>query len=76
MKFYILTGCEIDLDDKTLKKTNKKGTYPLIVNATGDIIYPVGEKKLKFGKMLIPFLVTIIIETNLCYIYLQFISQS
>jgi len=36
------------LDHKTLQKLNAKGYYPLIVDAKGDIIYPVGEKKLKF----------------------------
>ena len=50
INLYAKTGCEIDLDDKTLQKHNSGGYYPLIVNATGDIIYPVGEKKLFFGK--------------------------
>ena len=50
INLYAKTGCEIDLDDKILQKHNSGGYYPLIVNATGDIIYPVGEKKLTFGK--------------------------
>ena len=49
MNFHILSGCEIDLEDEVLEKTNSRGYYPLIVDANGDIIYPVGEKKLKFG---------------------------
>ena len=45
-------GCEIDLENEKLQKLNGYGKYPLFVNATGDIIYPVGEPKLTFGKIL------------------------
>lgn len=41
-------ACEIDLDNKTLKHVNGKGRYPLFVDGYGDIIYPVGGRKLTF----------------------------
>ena len=42
--------CEIDLDDENLKELNtKKKIYPLIVDASGDIIYPTSQRKLIFG---------------------------
>ena len=42
--------CEIDLDDENLKELNtKEKIYPLIVDASGDIIYPTSQKKLVFG---------------------------
>ena len=51
-KDCILIGCKINLDNEKLQKINAEGKYPLIVDVAGDIIYPVGEKKLFFGKML------------------------
>ena len=53
LNFYIPAGCEIDLEDESLQTITRKGRYPLIVNASGDIIYPVREKKLKFGNIVI-----------------------
>jgi len=54
-------GCRFGPDDEVLKKTNSKGKYPQIVNASGDIIYPGGEKNLKFGMQKIIFFVTLIL---------------
>ena len=49
--FHTTEACEIDLDNKTLKHVNGKGRYPLFVDGYGDIIYPVGSRKLTFGKI-------------------------
>lgn len=49
--YFKTTGCEIDLENERLQKYNGYGKYPLFVNATGDIIYPVGGPKLTFGKI-------------------------
>ena len=43
-------GCEIKLDNGRLQRTNHKGKYPLLVNASGDIIYPTDGPKLRFSK--------------------------
>ena len=46
--------CEIDLDDENLKELNTiKKIYPLIVDASGDIIYPTSQKKLVFGTVFV-----------------------
>ena len=46
--------CEIDLDDENLKELNtKEKIYPLIVDASGDIIYPTSQKKLVFGTIFV-----------------------
>ena len=49
--YFKTAGCEIDLLNERLQKYNAYGKYPLFVNATGDIIYPVGGPKLTFGKI-------------------------
>ena len=51
--FHLLsleTGCEIDLNDKHLEESSDDSKYPLIVDKNGDLIYPVGERILRFGK--------------------------
>ena len=55
--------CEVDLNEKNLKTSNtKKKIYPLIVDASGNIIYPRGnstekpiQRKLAFGKIFLQF---------------------
>ena len=57
--------CEIDLDDKNLKDLNTiKKIYPLIVDASGDIIYPTSQKKLVFGTIFVCYSISQIFIFN------------
>ena len=57
--------CEIDLDDDNLKDLNTKDKiYPLIVDASGDIIYPTSQKKLVFGTILVCYTILQILPFN------------
>ena len=50
------TGCEINLENERLQKYNAYGKYPLFVNATGDVIYPIDGPKLTFGKKIFVYI--------------------
>ena len=57
--------CEIDLDDENLKELNtKEKIYPLIVDASGDIIYPTSQKKLVFGTIFVCYTILQILPFN------------